>query len=53
MIHDVDKRRSINYKYYTEQTWGMASNYMLCLNSSELGYERCESILTELYRTLS
>ena len=32
---------------YTEQKWGKASNYTLCLNSSQLGYDRCEKIIME------
>lgn len=47
MMADVDKRRMINYNFYTEQRWGKASNYTLCLNSSQLGYERCEKIIME------
>lgn len=49
LIHDVDKRRSINYKYYTEQRWGQSQNYTISLNSSQLGYEMCEKIIIELY----
>ncbi len=47
MMIDIDKRRMTNYNFYTEQKWGKASNYTLCLNSSQLGYERCESIIIE------
>ena len=47
MMEDIDKRRRTNYNFYTEQKWGMASNYMLALNSSELGYEHCESMIIE------
>lgn len=47
MMADVDKRRMINYNFYTEQRWGKASNYTLCLNSSQLGYELCEKIIME------
>lgn len=47
MMHDVDKRRSANYNFYTEQKWGMARNYALSLNSSELGYELCEKIIMD------
>ena len=36
-----------NYNFYTEQKWGKASNYTLCLNSSQLGYDRCERIIME------
>ena len=47
MVADTDKRRMTNYNFYTEQKWGKASNYTLCLNSSELGYDRCEKIIME------
>ena len=47
MIADTDKRRMTNYNFYTEHKWGKASNYTLCLNSSQLGYERCEKIIME------
>ena len=47
MINDIDKRRMTNYNFYTDQKWGKAANYMLCLNSSQLGYDKCESIIIE------
>ena len=47
MMADTDKRRMTNYNFYTEQKWGKASNYTLCLNSSKLGYDRCEKIIME------
>ena len=47
MMADTDKSRLANYNFYTEQKWGKASNYTLCLNSSELGYDRCEAIIME------
>ena len=47
MMADTDKRRMTNYNFYTEQKWGKASNYTLCLNSSQLGYDRCEKIIVE------
>lgn len=47
MMADTDKRRMTNYNFYTDQKWGKASNYTLSLNSSELGYERCEKIIKE------
>ena len=47
MMADTDKRRRTNYNYYTDQNWGKASNYTLCLNSSQLGYDRCEMIIME------
>ena len=47
MMEDTDKRRKTNYNFYTDQNWGKASNYTLCLNSSQLGYDRCEMIIME------
>ena len=47
MMADTDKRRLAYYNFYTDQNWGKASNYTLCLNSSELGYDRCEAIIME------
>ena len=47
MMADTDKRRMANYNFYTDQKWGKASNYTLCLNSSQLGYDRCEKIIME------
>ena len=47
MMADTDKRRMTNYNFYTEHKWGKASNYTLCLNSSQLGYDRCEAIIME------
>ena len=47
MITETDKRRRTNYNFYTDQKWGMAGNYSLSLNSSQLGYDRCEKIILE------
>ena len=47
MMADTDKRRRTNYNFYTDHNWGKASNYTLCLNSSQLGYDRCEMIIME------
>ena len=38
---EKDRARAMNYKYYTDQTWGMAKNYHMILCSSELGIEKC------------
>ena len=47
MMADIDKRRMANYNFYTNQSWGKGSNYTLCLNSSQIGYDRCEKIIME------
>ena len=47
IMADTDKRRMTNYNFYTDQKWGKAGNYTLCLNSSQLGYDRCEALIIE------
>ena len=50
MMADIDKRRMTNYNFYTEQKWGMSGNYTLSLNSSQLGYDKCEQIIVDCVR---
>ena len=45
MMTDTDKRRMTNYNFYTDQKWGMAGNYTLSLNSSQLGYDKCQKLI--------
>lgn len=40
-----DKARANHYKYYTDQEWGLVSNYDLALNSGVLGVEGCVKII--------
>lgn len=44
-ILKTDKDRAAYYKYYTGRDWDDAKNYDLCLNSSELGFEKCVEII--------
>lgn len=37
LLKEVDKDRSSYYRYYTDQIWGDAENYDLCLNSAVIG----------------
>jgi len=39
MMENADKKRSAYYNYYSCNTWGAASTYHLCINSSVLGEE--------------
>ena len=48
MMKDMDKKRSINYNYYTDREWGMVKNYAVTLNSSILGYDKCVDAIIEL-----
>ena len=45
LMKETDKKRSINYAYYTDKKWGDTKNYALCLNSSILGYDKCVKII--------
>lgn len=49
-IEDKEKRRKAYYKYYTNRSWGQATNYHLCLNSGAIGIDRCTDIIVELAR---
>lgn len=44
-VRDRDRRRSSYYKHITDQVWGMAENYDLCLNSSKLGIDCCVDLI--------
>lgn len=44
-VLERDKKRSKYYKHVTDQVWGFAENYDLCLNSSVLGVEKCVEII--------
>lgn len=46
-IKEVDKDRSSFYRYYSDQTWGDAQNYDLCLNSSKLGVEGTVQVILD------
>ncbi len=50
MIKDTDKKRSVNYRYCTDQEWGSRKNYDIVLNSSTLGYDNCMDVISRLYR---
>ncbi len=47
-LAEKDKKRALNYKYYTEQEWGRAANYHLTLDSGMFGLEKCADIIIEL-----
>lgn len=39
LVREVDKDRASYYKYYTDQSWGSAQSYDLCINSGKLGVD--------------
>lgn len=44
-VLERDKKRSKYYRHVTDQVWGLSKNYDLCLNSSELGVDKCVEII--------
>ena len=51
LVRETDKKRSINYKYYTGRTWGERENYTVMLNSTDLGIEKTADFIAEIYRS--
>ena len=49
-LKDKDKRRAAYHRFYTNMKWGHAQNYHLCLDSGELGLEKCVEIIETLYQ---
>ena len=44
-IRKVDKHRGDYYFYFTGRDWHNADNYDLCLNSSDLGWDKCVALV--------
>lgn len=44
-LNDKDKRRKLNYKYFTDREWGRRENYHLCIDSGFLGIEKASSLI--------
>ena len=45
LMRETDKRRRINYNYYTDRQWGKCQNYDLCLNSTSIGTDNCADLI--------
>lgn len=45
LIKKTDKSRSNYYSFYTENDWGAASTYDLCLNAGKLGVDASVALL--------
>lgn len=48
----MDRSRASYYNFYTEKTWGAASSYHLCLDSSRLGLERSSALIAGFVNSL-
>ena len=49
-LREKDKKRAINYKYYTEQEWGRAQNYHLTIDSKAFGIEGSVEMLCNILK---
>ena len=48
MIERADKQRANYYNYYTGKTWGGASSYHICINTSLLGIEKTTAFVRSM-----
>lgn len=47
-LEDKDKKRKLNYRYYTDREWGRSQNYHISLDSGEFGIEYCAELIAFL-----
>jgi len=47
MMKRVNKQREAYYDYYASKTWGKASTYHLCINTSEIGIEATVELIIQ------
>lgn len=50
MINKGESDRASYYNYYTGKTWGHASSYDLCIDSSHLGIGETEKLIADFIR---
>ena len=50
-IRKADRRKADYYNYYTQNRWGEAASYDLCLNAA-MGTETCAQILLTAYKAI-
>lgn len=53
LMKEVDKDRSSYYKYYTDQIWGEAENYDLCIDSSRIGVDGAVKVIAAYIAALN
>lgn len=52
VLNAADKNRAAYIKHYTNQVFGKAENYHLCIDSGKLGIENSVRVIEAVYRTL-
>ncbi len=53
LLKEVDKDRSSYYKYYTDQIWGEAENYDLCIDSGRIGIDGAVKVIKAYIEALN
>lgn len=46
-LQEKDKKRKLNYKYFTDREWGKRQNYHLSIDSGFLGIEKAVSLIVD------
>lgn len=46
-LYDKDKKRKLNYRYFTEREWGKRENYHLSIDSGFFGIEKAVSLIVD------
>ncbi len=49
-VDEKDKKRRINYQYYTDRKWAAMGNYELSLNSGVIGIDKCVEIIADIVK---
>lgn len=49
-IQKVEKSRKAYYNYYTNNDWGKASNYDICVNTGLLGLEKTADLICDVVK---
>lgn len=50
IIEKTDKNRSAYYNFYTNKTWGKATSYDMCINTSLLGVEKTADFVLKILK---
>lgn len=50
-VKKKDKKRKAYHNYFTDNDWGDCNAYDICLNSGNLGIDRCVDLIVELYNS--
>ena len=47
LVEETDARRAAYHKRYTNETWGNAGSYDLCINVSQIGMEHAVKLVQD------